>query len=48
MEKKHKLIKISRGLRRNYNRFWIIRKEQQRDLQDLCKKKRINLRLEKD
>jgi hypothetical protein len=43
-----KLKKIPRGLRSNYNRFWTIGGEQQGDLQDLYKKEKTHLRLEKD
>jgi hypothetical protein len=43
-----KLKKSPRGIRRNYNRSWIIGGDQQGDLQNLCKKERTHLRLEKD
>jgi hypothetical protein len=46
--RQHKLRKNPKGFKRICSRFWIVGGEQQRDLQNLCRKGRTHLRLKKD
>jgi hypothetical protein len=46
--RQHKQKINPRGLRRICSKFWIVKREQEWDLQNLCRKGRTHLRLKKD
>jgi hypothetical protein len=48
LQKKKQLTTNPKGLKRNCNMVWIVGKEQQHDLQNLYKKERTHLKMEKD